>query len=137
MYCPKCGEKNPDEARFCGNCGAPLPGIHASADPASTPGVASGSTVHGTEVGGGTGSQPAASGGTRRPAAADTSSVVSPELKIGIAIASVIIPIVGIVMGAIYMKDENPSKKSAGKLWLYLGLGVTVFYCVLAMLGGY
>lgn len=24
MYCKKCGEDNPDEAKFCKNCGAPL-----------------------------------------------------------------------------------------------------------------
>ncbi len=24
MYCYKCGEDNPDEAKFCRNCGAPL-----------------------------------------------------------------------------------------------------------------
>ena len=24
MYCYKCGEDNPDEARYCKNCGAPL-----------------------------------------------------------------------------------------------------------------
>lgn len=25
MYCPNCGEKSLDDARFCGNCGKPLP----------------------------------------------------------------------------------------------------------------
>lgn len=26
MYCPKCGKQLPDDARFCGACGTPLPG---------------------------------------------------------------------------------------------------------------
>ncbi|WP_374041969.1 zinc ribbon domain-containing protein [uncultured Parolsenella sp.] len=32
MFCPKCGTKNEDEAKFCGSCGAPLsdPGISAT-----------------------------------------------------------------------------------------------------------
>ena len=25
MFCPKCGYKNPDDARFCGKCGEMLP----------------------------------------------------------------------------------------------------------------
>ena len=24
MYCPSCGQSNPDEAKFCGKCGAPM-----------------------------------------------------------------------------------------------------------------
>jgi hypothetical protein len=26
MLCPRCGHDNPDDARFCSSCGAPLPG---------------------------------------------------------------------------------------------------------------
>ncbi|QIA33763.1 zinc-ribbon domain-containing protein [Collinsella aerofaciens] len=25
MFCPACGTKNPDDARFCASCGKPLP----------------------------------------------------------------------------------------------------------------
>jgi hypothetical protein len=25
MYCPKCGNKNDEDTKFCGNCGNPLP----------------------------------------------------------------------------------------------------------------
>lgn len=25
MFCPNCGVKNPDEAKFCFGCGKPLP----------------------------------------------------------------------------------------------------------------
>lgn len=32
MYCPKCGTKNPDGMRFCGNCGFELPLITPQAD---------------------------------------------------------------------------------------------------------
>jgi hypothetical protein len=30
MYCPSCGQKNPDDARFCANCGKPLPNMQAN-----------------------------------------------------------------------------------------------------------
>lgn len=58
-------------------------------------------------------------------------SGVTPELKIGIAIGSAIIPLVGIIMGAIYMNDPNPEKKKAGKLWLFIGLGAMALWCLL------
>ena len=25
MFCPNCGVRNPDEAKFCSGCGKPLP----------------------------------------------------------------------------------------------------------------
>ena len=37
MFCPKCGEKNPDGAKFCAKCGAPFapaPAVPAAAVPA-------------------------------------------------------------------------------------------------------
>ena len=33
MYCPKCGTENPDEVRFCGNCGAAFDAAPAAAVP--------------------------------------------------------------------------------------------------------
>ncbi|MCP4479036.1 MAG: hypothetical protein GY818_13205 [Planctomycetaceae bacterium] len=43
---------------------------------------------------------------------------VSEGMKIGIAILSFVIPLVGLIMGLIFMNDSDPSKKAAGKLWL-------------------
>jgi drug/metabolite transporter (DMT)-like permease len=51
----------------------------------------------------------------------DPQSPVSDGMKIGIAILSFFIPIVGIIMGLIYMNDAHPDKKAAGKLWLIVG----------------
>lgn len=53
---------------------------------------------------------------------------VSEGLKWGILIASFFIPIIGIVVGIIFMQDANPEKKSAGKLWLYAGLIMAFIY---------
>ena len=74
-------------------------------------------------------------GGTLKPLAPPLpDGGVSQELKIGIAIGSVIIPPLGIVMGAIYMNDPNPKKKEAGKLWLFIGLGAMALWCVCSVI---
>ena len=51
---------------------------------------------------------------------------VSGGMKWGITAVSVLIPLVGIVMGVIYLRDENPEKKAVGKLWLGVGIGMAV-----------
>jgi hypothetical protein len=65
--------------------------------------------------------------------------VVSQGLKIGIIVGSIFIPLLGIIMGAIYMNDPNLEKKKVGRLWLYVGIGVFVLECLcffgLGMLG--
>jgi hypothetical protein len=48
----------------------------------------------------------------------DEPSPVSGGMKVGIAILSFFVPLVGLIMGLIYMNDEHPDKKAAGKLWL-------------------
>lgn len=55
---------------------------------------------------------------------------VSQGLKIGIIIGSVFIPLLGIIMGAIYMNDPNLEKKKVGRLWLYVGIGVFALECL-------
>ena len=110
MYCPKCGLQNLDEARLCGKCAAPLPvGPATPATPAA----------------------PAAPWGTGTGQVAGPA--VSPGLKLGIGIGSVLLPIIGLVMGILYMVDANPEKKAAGKLWLLLACGGMVMYCMISM----
>jgi len=57
---------------------------------------------------------------------------VSSGLKIGICIATVFVPILGLVMGVIYMKDANPEKKAVGKLWLIVGIAAALFFCLIS-----
>lgn len=59
-------------------------------------------------------------------------STVSEGMKWGILIATIFIPIIGIVAGIIYMQDSNPEKKAVAKLWLYGG-GIMVFIYALSM----
>lgn len=100
MICPQCGDDNPDDARYCGNCGAPMRTI--APEPTSVQ--------------------------------ASTRPSVSKELKLGIAVATVVFPIVGIVMGIIYMVDSDPAKKSAGRLWLSVAGIMILIYCFLSLL---
>ena len=52
--------------------------------------------------------------------------MISQGMKNGMIAASIILPIVGIVVGIIYMLDDNPEKKAAGKLWLIIGIVAAV-----------
>jgi uncharacterized membrane protein YvbJ len=104
MLCPKCGQDNPAEAKFCGKCAtrlSPTPSTFSA--PVSTTGGA---------------------------------GDVSQGMKIGIIVGSIVIPLLGIIMGLIYMNDANPSKKAAGKIWLFTGIGVIAFYCICALASG-
>lgn len=58
-------------------------------------------------------------------------AAVSVGLKIGIIIATLFIPLIGIVMGGIYMYNQDPSKKAVGKLWLIVGAAAFVFHLIL------
>jgi uncharacterized membrane protein YvbJ len=59
---------------------------------------------------------------------------VSEAMKWGMLIATIFIPIIGIVAGILYMQDSNLEKKSVGKLWLYAGL-IMIFIYTLKMFG--
>ena len=109
MYCPKCGQQNPDEARFCGKCGATM----AAPPPPAAP-------AHGhAHTGAPAGASPQATG------------VVSQGMRTGMIIGSIVLPIVGIVVGIIFMLDANPEKKAAGKLWLIIGIVAFVVWAAI------
>jgi hypothetical protein len=61
---------------------------------------------------------------------------VSQGLKIGIILGTLFIPLLGIIMGIVYMKDPSPAKKQAGKLWLWTGIGVMAVYCICTLISG-
>ena len=105
MYCPKCGSNNLDAAKFCAKCGAPMQ-VAAMAGRPSTPPPEAGAVAAG------------------KPA-------VTNELKWGIVAGSVLLPLVGIVMGIVYWMDANPEKKAVGKLWLWTGIGLGILYALM------
>ena len=105
MFCPKCGAENPDEAKFCGSCGATMAIKKEEV-------VSNIKDTHTTTV------------------------VVSQEMKVLMIIGSIIIPLVGIIMGLIYMADPSPAKKAAGKTWLIVGIGASLVYCLIVASAG-
>lgn len=99
MFCPSCAHKNVDEAKFCAKCGAPLR-VQAASTPPAPPPVSPPANA------------PAVSGG----------------MKWGIAAGTVFFPLLGIIMGILYLRDANPDKKAAGKLWLWVGIVMALLY---------
>ncbi len=55
---------------------------------------------------------------------------VSSEMKVIMIIATIVIPLIGIIMGIVYMNSPDPGKKAAGRTWLLVGIGVAVVYCI-------
>ena len=55
---------------------------------------------------------------------------VSNSLFWGIIIATVFIPLVGIIYGLINMNTKDQAKRKAGKVWLLVGLGCMVVYAI-------
>lgn len=128
MLCPKCETENKDENETCTNCGESLlndndrvaseakhadvvaaPKPEVEANPESEP------VVHQriTDV-------------NLKSADATSSDVkvVSNGFYIGIMIATVIFPIIGIIMGFTYLRKTHPSARKAGKSWLIVGSAI-------------
>ncbi|MCW8889539.1 MAG: hypothetical protein OQL20_02620 [Sedimenticola sp.] len=60
-------------------------------------------------------------------------STVTDGMKYGILAASVFIPFIGLIMGIIYLaQNESEEKKEVGKLWLYGSLGIMVVYFLIS-----
>lgn len=113
--CPSCGFENTDEDRFCAQCGNTLVAPQPEPVPSSL-----------------------AEPGAGAPAPV-RSGQVDPTLKVIILIGTLLVPLLGIIMGAIYLGDPSPEKKAVGKLWLGVGIGMAVLgaicVCVSSMSG--
>ncbi len=133
MHCPDCGHSNDAEARFCGECGTAMPQSPQSPPPpppvSASPPVSRESSWQ--PVGGGP------EGGSPGAGPRGAAPVVSNGLKWGVAAGSLLLPILGLVMGIIYIVDANPAKKSVGKLWLWTGIAAILFWCGIGAIGGF
>jgi len=109
MKCPACNNDNPEDAKFCGHCGKPMP---EAVKPAPDPEPRPPSPIPPNEP------------------------VVSSGLNIGVIVGSLLIPLLGIIVGIIFMSDDNAEKKLAGRRWLMVGGGVFVAYCLLSVICG-
>ena len=61
---------------------------------------------------------------------------ISSELKTGIIIATLFIPLLGpllgIILGIVFMNDALPEKNAVGRTWLSTGIGAIVLQCAFA-----
>jgi len=106
MFCPKCGTLNPDDAKFCGNCSTQLT-VKPAPEPVRK--VEEIVDVNQDKVD------------------------VSPALKYGVGIAALLLPIIGLVMGIMYLvQGESESKKEVGKFWLIASAAGVVVYMMLS-----
>ena len=65
-----------------------------------------------------------------------SSSDVSQGRKLGVIVSSIFMPLLGIIMGIIYMNDPSPTKKAVGKTWLYVAVGAVGAWCLCGMASG-
>lgn len=60
------------------------------------------------------------------------SSVPSPgvpvKMKVGVPLATLVLPLVGLLAGFLYMRSDDPEKRKAGRPWLFLAIGVFLVY---------
>lgn len=111
MFCPDCGNENPDDARFCGDCGKALQPAPSAPPPPPPRGDTPAQVVN--------------LDGRQEP--------VPGALKYGVMAASLIVPLIGIGMGIYYMASgNNEERKGVGRLWLYVGIGIVVFYMAIS-----
>lgn len=118
MYCPSCGTDLPANARFCGNCRHEISPASHPAEPQQHTQQMDPAAVH-------------IVGGNTPPAE------VAPHLKWGVIVASLVLPVIGIVMGLVYLLgDASAEKKSVGKLWLIVGVIMAVVWMLASMDSG-
>ena len=126
MLCPKCETENKDENETCTNCGESLlndndpvlnEAEHTEVAAKQKPKV---KTNHEPVV------HQRITGVDLKPADSTSSDakVVSNGFYIGVMIATVIFPIIGIIMGFTYLRKVHPSARKAGKSWLIVGSAI-------------
>jgi Double zinc ribbon len=71
-----------------------------------------------------------------RPVVPTAPGEVTQGMKVGVIIGSIVLPLLGIIMGLIYMNDPSPAKKAVGKIWLFVGIGAVAFWCICTMIAG-
>lgn len=71
--------------------------------------------------------------GQQQGSMAPGSTAVSSETKVVLIIATILLPLIGMIMGVIYLNSDNPARRAAGRTLLLVGVGVGVLYCILSL----
>jgi len=112
VYCPSCGQQNQPNARFCGKCGEKILGPDNTSQVVNNP----------------------VDNIPNQNVTPHTRTEVSGGMKIGVILGSLFFPIVGIIMGIIFLNDSNPAKKEVGKTWLWVGVVFGVLWFIFSMM---
>lgn len=122
MLCPKCETENKDQDENCTNCGESLLiGNDQTVEEVKQAEVVS-EQVAKVEAE----PEPVVH---QRITGVDLKSVTSEKVVtngfyIGVMIATVIFPIIGIIMGFTYLRKTHPTARKAGKSWLIVGSAI-------------
>jgi hypothetical protein len=58
-------------------------------------------------------------------------AAISTLLRWGVLAATVAVPLVGVIMGAIYLVDARVQQKALGQIWFVVGAVLTLVYALL------
>lgn len=123
MQCPKCKTENTDQNEICSNCGENLLGTSEQLNVASDKTPEAGEPIIEAKAESKPVIHQRITGTNLKPESSKSGdkNAVSNGFYIGIMIATVIFPIIGVIMGFTYMRKDHPTAKKAGKSWLVVG----------------
>lgn len=101
MNCTSCHVDVPSDSAFCPNCGTQLASPQGNEGPPTW--VKSPDTTSTVAV--------------RQPQTGE----VSETTKWVVIVATILVPLVGFIMGAVYRFGKDPMKHSVGRTWLIVG----------------
>ena len=52
-------------------------------------------------------------------------------VKLGVILASMALPLVGIIAGLTYLRSDDPEKRKVGKPWLFIAVGLFLAYGII------
>lgn len=123
MQCPKCKIENTDQNEICSNCSENLMGTSEQLNVTSERTTEAGEQAVETKAESRPVTHQRITGIDLRPKSSKSGdkNAVTNGLYIGVMIATVIFPIIGVIMGFTYMRKDHPTAKKAGKSWLVVG----------------
>ena len=124
MFCNKCGKEIPDDSIFCPFCGEST-GKSEKPTPRAEDEVVKEVEKEVPMVKEEIKEAPVEKVVTKVPLGVNISIILAP------VIFSYLGSLFSIIMGIIYMRDQNPHKKKVGKIWLGVGIGAAIIWTII------
>lgn len=141
MICPKCGTENTDQAEFCINCNEnlsmeeqPISQEHTDETPSTSTKGHQAIKAKVDQEAGPKRHQRITDIDLKPDVDVSDKPVVSRGFNIAIIIGTLILPIIGVIVGFTYLRKEHPEAKKAGKNWLILG-GIMIVVNIILIKG--